>query len=439
MGLSAAAFAQHRQTLMASMAPNSIAIVPAARPKIRSRDTDFHFRQDSDFYYLSGFEEPEALLVLIPGRGAGEFIVFCRERNKEKEIWEGYMAGPEGVKARFGVDEALAITALDEELPRLMDGCERIYYPLGRDEKFDASILVWLAKVQAKARSGAQAPSMFCDLSTLVNEMRLIKSAEEIALLRRSCALAAKAHIRAMKYCKPGLFEFQLEAEILHEFAMSGARSPAYNTIVGGGPNACILHYINNSEPLNDGDLVLVDAGCELNYFAADITRTYPVNGKFSIEQAALYSLVLKAQHAALAIIAPGCKWNEPHDLSVRVITEGLIDLGLLMGELDTLISEGAYKRFYMHRVGHWLGMDVHDVGSYKLAGQWRELQPGMVMTVEPGIYVAQDDETVEPRWRGIGIRIEDDVVVTETGCEVLTAGVPKEIAEIEALMAKSD
>lgn len=437
MSVFAETFALRRQKLMALMAPNSIAVFPAASVKIRSRDTDYHFRQDSDFYYLSGFSEPQALLVLAPGRAEGEFIICCRERNRDKEIWEGLMAGPEGAMAEFGADEAFPIDHAAELLPGLLDGVDSVYYPMAVDESFDAQVMSWLGTVRAKARAGAQAPSTFCDVNPLIHQLRLVKSEQEIAAMRVSCELAAKAHVRAMKACRAGLYEYQLEAEIMHAFAMSGARSAAYNTIVGGGYNACILHYTENKALLHEGDLVLIDAGCELDFYAADITRTFPVSGKFSVEQAALYALVLKAQDAAIGVIAPGCKWNEPHDESVRVITEGLVELGLLKGDVATLIAGNDYKRFYMHRVGHWLGMDVHDVGAYKIEGQWRELEPGMAMTVEPGLYVQADDETVDARWRGIGIRIEDDVVVTLEGCEVLTGGVPKAIDEIEAVMAE--
>lgn len=437
MSLLAEIFALRRQKLMALMAPNSIAVFPAASVKMRSRDTDYHFRQESDFYYLSGFNEPQALLVLAPGRAEGEFIICCRERNREKEIWEGLMAGPEGAVAEFGADEAFTIDHAAELLPGLLDGADSVYYPLAAGDNFDAEVMSWLNTVRSKARTGAKAPSTLCDVNPLVHQLRLIKTEPEIVMMRASCELAAKAHVRAMKACRAGLYEYQLEADIMHTFAMSGARSAAYNTIVGGGSNACVLHYTENKALLRDDDLVLIDAGCELDFYAADITRTFPVSGKFSAEQAALYALVLKAQYAAIDVIAPGCKWNEPHEESVRVITEGLVELGLLKGDVATLIAGNDYKRFYMHRVGHWLGMDVHDVGAYKVDGQWRELEPGMAMTVEPGLYVQADDETVDACWRGIGIRIEDDVVVTLDGCEVLTSGVPKEINEIEMLMAE--
>lgn len=437
MALSAKTLALHRTQLMALMAPNSIAIIPAASEQTRSRDTQYTYRQNSDFYYLSGFDEPDSLLVLAPGRPEGEFILFCRERNKDKEIWEGIMAGPEGAKKDFAADESFTIEQADKQLPKLMDGCQKIYYPVGQNAAFDAQVIAWLNTVRAKARAGAQPPEEFASIDALIHNLRLIKGDEEIALMEASCALAAKAHVRAMEYCKPGVWEYQLEAEIMHTFAMNNARSAAYNTIVGGGVNACILHYTNNNQALKAGDLVLIDAGCELDFYAADITRTFPVSGKFSAPQKALYELTLKAQAAALAAMVPGRRWNESHEASVQVITQGLIDLGLLKGDTQELIKTEAYKRFYMHKVGHWLGMDVHDVGAYKVDGQWRILEAGMTMTVEPGIYVQPDDETVDEKWRGIGIRIEDDVLITPTGNKVLTHGVPKTIEAIEALMSQ--
>lgn len=437
MALSAKTLALHRTQLMALMAPNSIAIIPAASEQTRSRDTQYTYRQNSDFYYLSGFDEPDSLLVLAPGRPKGEFILFCRERNKDKEIWEGIMAGPEGAKKDFAADESFTIEQADKHLPKLMDGCQKIYYPVGQNAAFDAQVIAWLNTVRAKARAGAQPPEEFASIDALIHNLRLIKGDEEIALMEASCALAAKAHVRAMEYCKPGVWEYQLEAEIMHTFAMNNARSAAYNTIVGGGVNACILHYTNNNQALKAGDLVLIDAGCELDFYAADITRTFPVSGKFSAPQKALYELTLKAQAAALAAMVPGRRWNESHEASVQVITQGLIDLGLLKGDTQELIKTEAYKRFYMHKVGHWLGMDVHDVGAYKVDGQWRILEAGMTMTVEPGIYVQPDDETVDEKWRGIGIRIEDDVLITPTGNKVLTRGVPKTIEAIEALMSQ--
>lgn len=436
MRISKTEFARRRKQLMAQMEPNSIAIVPAAPERSRSRDTEYHYRQDSDFLYLSGFEEPQAVLVLIPGRDHGEFVLFVRERNREREIWDGYRAGPEGACSEFDADDAFPIDDIDEILPGLLEGRQRVYYSMGKDSEFDKHVMDWVNTIRAKVRSGATPPGEFLDLSHFLNDMRLFKSAAELRVMKEAGEISARAHVRAMKASKPGVMEYQLEAEILHEFQMSGARFPAYNSIVGGGKNGCILHYIENSAPLKNGDLVLIDAGCELDYYAADITRTFPVNGKFSPEQKALYEICLQAQLEAIAECKPGKHWNDPHEATVRVITEGLVKVGLLEGDVSELIKSEAYKEFYMHRAGHWLGMDVHDVGDYKVGGEWRVLEPGMVMTVEPGIYVAPDNERVAKKWRGIGIRIEDDVVITKDGNEVLTCAVPKTVAEIEALMA---
>lgn len=436
MRISKAEFARRRKQLMEHMEPNSIAIVPAAPERTRSRDTEYHYRQDSDFLYLSGFEEPQAVLVLIPERQHGEYVLFVRERNREREIWDGYRAGPEGACSEFEADDAFPIDDIDDILPGLLEGKQRVYYAMGKDSEFDKHVMDWVNTIRAKVRSGATPPGEFLDLSHFLHDMRLFKSAAELRVMKEAGEISARAHVRAMKACKPGVMEYQLEAEILHEFQMSGARFPAYNSIVGGGKNGCILHYIENSAPLKNGDLVLIDAGCELDYYAADITRTFPVNGKFSPEQRALYEICLQAQIEAIAAAKPGKHWNDPHEATVRVITTGLKNLGLLDGDVSELIKSEAYKEFYMHRAGHWLGMDVHDVGDYKVGGEWRVLEPGMVMTVEPGIYIAPDNERVAKKWRGIGIRIEDDVVITKDGNEVITSGVPKTVAEIEALMA---
>jgi len=429
-------FARRRKALMTMMEPNSIAIVPAAPERTRSRDTEHHYRQDSDLFYLSGFAEPQAVLVLIPGREHGEFVLFVRERNREREIWDGYRAGPEGAINEYEADDSFPIDDIDDILPGLIEGRERVYYAMGKDSDFDKQVMDWVNTIRAKVRSGATPPGEFLDLSHFLNELRLFKSAAELRVMKEAGEISARAHVRAMKFCKPGVMEYQLEAEIMHEFQMSGARFAAYNTIVGGGKNGCILHYIENSAVLKNGDLVLIDAGCELENYAADITRTFPVSGKFSPEQKALYEICLRAQLAAIAVAKPGNHWNDPHEVTVKVITEGLVGIGLLEGDINELIRTEAYKEFYMHRAGHWLGMDVHDVGDYKVGGEWRVLEPGMVLTVEPGIYVAPDNEHVAKKWRGIGIRIEDDVVITKEGNEVLTKDVPKTIAEIEALMA---
>ena len=429
-------FARRRRDLMAMMGKNSIAILTAAPERVRSRDTHFPYRQDSDFFYLSGFPEPEAVMVLLPKRAEGEFILFCRERDRAREIWDGYRAGPEGAREHHGADDAFPIADIDDILPGLLEGRDRVYYALGRNRSFDGRLLDWIENIRARARTGAVPPEEFVDLDHLLHEMRLFKSAKELGVMRKAGAISARAHCRAMRAARPGLYEYQLQAEIEHAFASEGARHPAYGSIVGGGANACVLHYVENSAPLQDGDLVLIDAGCEYQHYAADITRTFPVNGKFSAPQQALYEVVLAAQLAAIDAVRAGNHWDEPHKTTVRVITEGLVELGLLKGEVEELIAGNAYSPFYMHRAGHWLGMDVHDVGDYKIEGEWRTLEPGMVMTIEPGIYVAPDNRKVAKKWRGIGIRIEDDVAITRKGPEILTAGVPKTIADIEHLMA---
>lgn len=430
-------YARRRSLFMSQMMPRGIAILPAASAKIRNRDAEYAYRQDSDFYYLSGFQEPESVLVLIPGRAEGEYVLFCRPRDPAKEVWDGYRAGPEGACADFGADQAYTMDQIDDILPTLMDGCQRLYFTLGHHEAFDHRLMGWMKQLRAKARSGAQAPREIVSCDDILHEMRLFKSAAEVALMRRAATISAQAHVRAMEKCRAGMMEYQLEAEFLHEFMRHGARSPAYSTIVGGGANACILHYISNDAALDDGSLVLIDAGCELDHYASDITRTFPVNGRFSEAQKAIYNLVLDAQQAALAKVKPGHYWNETQDTVVDVITRGLVALGILQGKPEDLIQHQAYLPFYMHRAGHWLGMDVHDVGQYKIDGQWRVLEAGMVLTVEPGIYIAKDNLTVDEKWRGIGVRIEDDVLVTDTGHEVLTAAVPKTVADIEALMSK--
>lgn len=429
-------YARRRQALMAQMAPGSIALLPAAAQQLRNRDVEHVYRQDSDFQYLSGFPEPEAVLALIPGRAEGEYVLFCRERNPERELWDGLRAGQAGALRDYGADQAFAIDEIDEILPGLIEGRSRVYYALGASAEFDRQLVGWLSSIRSRARQGATPPGEFAALDQLLHEMRLIKSEAEIAVMQAAAEISARAHVRAMQASRAGLYEYHLEAELDYEFRKGGAKMPAYGSIVAAGRNACILHYRENDTELRDGDLVLIDAGCEIDCYASDITRTFPVNGRFSVEQRAIYELVLAAQAAACAEIAPGKHWNQAHEASVRTITAGLVELGLLAGEVEALIAAEAYKPFYMHRAGHWLGMDVHDVGNYKVGGTWRALQPGMVLTVEPGIYIAHDNAAVEPRWRGIGVRIEDDVVVTAEGCRVLTGGVPKTVAEIEALMA---
>ena len=429
-------FAKRRKRLMSEMGPDSIAVIAAAPERQRNRDVDHPYRPDSDFFYLTGFAEPEAVAVLVPGRKQGQYILFCRERDAEMETWHGRRAGLEGARQEYGADDAFPITDIDEILPGLMENKSRVYYAMGADEALDHKMIGWLNEVRKKVRTGVRAPAQFAALDHLVHEMRLFKSRAEIALMRKAAKISARAHCRAMRACKPGLKEFQIEAELLHEFMTNGCRSAAYPSIVGGGENGCILHYTENDATLRDGDLLLIDAGAEYQNYAADITRTFPVNGKFSPAQAQLYQLVLDAQRAAIAKVKPGNHWNQPHDAAVRVLTRGLVKLGLLKGEPAKLIKEGAYRRFYMHRTGHWLGMDVHDVGDYKIDGKWRLFEPGMVLTIEPGLYIPAGTKGVARKWWNIGIRIEDDVVVSRDGHEVLTSDAPKEIDAIEALMA---
>ncbi len=429
-------YARRRQHLMQAMEPGSIAILASAQELVRSRDTHFMFRQDSDFHYLTGFPEPNAVMALIPGREHGEFVLFCNEKDPEQETWHGRRFGPEAAKEVFGADDAFPIDDIDDILPGMMEGRHRIYYELGKNNELDHQIMGWVNKIRAMVKKGAQPPGEFIDLRHALHDMRLFKSAAEIKLMRKSSQIAADAHIRAMKACKPGMTELDIEAELHYEFARQGARFPAYSSIVAGGDNACILHYTENCDKLKNGDMLLIDAGAEYQMYASDITRTFPVNGKFTKVQKQLYDWVLKAQLAAIETIRPGNHWMQPHEAAVRVLTEGMLELGLLKGDFETLIEQEAYKRFYMHKTGHWIGLDVHDVGDYSIEGQPRVLEPGMVMTVEPGLYIPADATDVDAKFRGIGIRIEDDVLVTESGYDVLTEGVPKTTEEIEALMA---
>ncbi len=440
--MNAKEFAKRRRHLMQMMGNETIAIIPTAPVHLRNRDVEYAYRPDSDFYYLTGFPEPEAVAVLIPGRtqmGTGkkaEYILFCRERDPLMETWNGRRAGQEGACAIYGADDAFPIADIDEILPGLLENSERVFYTMGCHPDFDQSVMNWVNQIRQKSRSGSQAPREFIALDHLVHEMRLYKSPAEIRTLRRAAQISAAAHRRAMQTCRPGLMEYQIEAELRYEFMRSGSPAPAYNPIVGGGSNGCILHYTENNAVLNEGDLLLVDAGAEFDSYAGDITRTFPINGRFTPAQQAVYEVVLEAQAAAIAKIRPGNHWNEPHEAAVRVLTQGMLKLGLLKGKLSALIKEGAYKRFYMHRTGHWLGMDVHDVGSYKFGDTWRVLEPGMVMTVEPGIYIPAGSKGVAKKWWDIGIRIEDDVLVTKDGCEILSIDAPKTVAEIEAVMA---
>jgi Xaa-Pro aminopeptidase len=410
-----------------------IAIVPTAPERIRNRDSDYPYRFDSYFYYLAGFPEPEAVLVLVAG-SEPKSILFCREKHPERELWEGFRYGPEAARDAFGFDEAHAFGALDEALPKLVANQPALYYAPGLDTAWDARCLRWLNEVRAQARAGVTAPAEIRDLRVPLDEMRLTKDAHELATMRRAAAISAGAHVRAMRATRPGMMEYEIEAEFLHEFRRHGAQFPAYWPIVAGGANACVLHYRDNSQRLADGDLLLIDAGCELDGYASDITRTFPVNGKFSGPQRDIYELVLASQAAAITEVKPGSRWNAPHDAAVRVLAQGFVDLGLCKGPLDEVLEKEHYRQFYMHRTGHWLGLDVHDAGDYKERGEWKPLAPGMTLTVEPGCYV-RPAEGVPERFWNIGVRIEDDALVTAAGCEIITVSAPKRIDDIEALM----
>ena len=429
-------FKRRRKHLMQIMGNDAVAILPAALVRIRNRDAEFQYRQDSDFHYITGFDEPEAVAVLVPEREHGEYILFCRENDKTMEIWNGPRAGQEGAVEHYGADDSFPIDDIDDILPGLLENKEKVYYTMGVHADFDQLVIKWVNRLREQSRQGVHTPGEFVALDHQLHDMRLYKSAAEVKVMRKAAQISAQAHKQAMRFCKPGIYEYQLEAELLHSFMHQGARFPAYSSIVGGGRNGCILHYVENNAQLKDGDLVLIDAGAELECYASDISRTFPVNGKYSKEQRALYEIVLAAQYAAIEQVQPGKHWNEPHEAAIKVITQGLIDVGILKGKLETLIEEEAYKDFYMHRTGHWLGMDVHDVGDYKVGDAWRVLEPGMVLTVEPGLYIAAGSKGVARKWWNIGIRIEDDVLVTSRGHEVLTSDAPKAVADIEALMA---
>lgn len=430
-----AEFARRRKQLMRMADEDAILILPSAPLRVRSHDTHYPYRQDSDFWYLSGFPEPEAVLVLVPGRKHGETLLFCRDRDPEREAWDGPRAGPEGAVEAYGVDDAYPITDLDEILPGLLEGRSRVYYHFGRDTEFDLKLIGWVNRVRSQVRQGAQPPHEFLELGHLLHELRLFKSAAELKLMRRAAAIAAEAQLAAMRATRPGGREYEVEAALQYVYRKNDAVA-AYEPIVGAGANGCVLHYRANSGPLADGALLLCDAGAEYANYASDITRTWPVNGHYSKEQRALYELVLKAQAVAMEQARPGRPWILGHEAAVEVLTEGMLSLGLLKGTLKAALQSGAYRKFYMHKTGHWLGLDVHDVGEYKLAGDYRELEPGMVFTIEPGIYIAPGSKGVPTKWQGIGIRIEDDVVVTADGHEVLTNAVPRDADAVEAVLA---
>jgi Xaa-Pro aminopeptidase len=438
-------FAQRRAAVMAKMRAQGggIAIIPTAPEVMRNADADYPYRHDSYFYYLSGFPEPEATLVLIAG-DEDQSILFCRDRNEEREIWDGYRYGPAGAQEKFGFDASFSIDSINTELPKLMANSPALFYALGSNATLDAQIQLWLNAVRAQVRAGVTAPNAAFDIRTILNEMRLVKDADEIAIMQRAADIASEAHARAMRTAKPGLREYHLEAELLHEFRHNGSQFPAYGSIVAAGANACVLHYRAGDAELRDGDLVLIDAGCELDSYASDITRSFPVNGKFSGPQKTLYEIVLASQQAAIDATGPGKLFTDGHDAALKVLAQGMLDTGLLdkdkVGSLDDVIANGNYRQFYMHRTGHWLGMDVHDVGDYRdpavtaTEKPWRKLVPGMVLTIEPGIYVRPADNVPEQFWN-IGIRIEDDALITENGCDILTRHAPKTVAEIEAVM----
>ena len=425
-----------RRTRLISQMRRGIAIIPTAPEARRNGDSHYPYRYDSHFHYLTGFEEPEAVLVLVAGN-MPQSILFCREKNMEREVWDGFRHGPEAARTEFDFDTAFPIAQLNDKLVELMGNQPALFHPLGAQAMWDDRILDLRAKVQAQARSGITAPNEIHDVRMLLDEMRLLKDDGELAAMRRAAAISAAAHLRAMRATRPGRMEYEIEAELLHEFRRNGAQAPAYTPIVAGGANACVLHYVGNNAALKDGDLLLIDAACEVDGYAADITRTFPVNGKFGSAQKDVYEMVLAAQAAAIGAARPGMRWNEPHDAALRVLAQGMLDLGLCQGSLDTVLESESYKRFYMHRTGHWLGMDVHDVGAYKLEGNWRVLQPGMTLTIEPGCYIRPADDVPQALWN-IGIRLEDDVAITVDGCEVLTKVVPKTVTAIEELMQQS-
>ncbi len=423
-----------RRKILANRLKSGIAILPTAPEKMRNRDSDYPYRFDSYFYYLSGFSEPESVLVLIAGK-TPRAILFCREKNPERELWDGRRCGPKAARKAYGFDETWPIERLDEKLPLLLANQEAVYFATGMDSGWDTRLIGWLNQVRAQARSGVSAPGEIRDIRVILDDMRLVKDAHEIGVMRRAAAISAVAHCRAMQATRPGRMEFEIEAELLHEFRRNGSQFPAYTSIVAGGSNACILHYRENSAKLRKGDMLLIDAGCELDGYASDITRSFPVDGRFSKAQREIYELVLAAQTAAIKTVRPGKSWQAPHDAAVRVLVKGFIKLGLCNGTVSEVIASGDYRRFYMHRTGHWLGLDVHDAGEYKDSGQWKKLRPGMVLTVEPGCYIRPASNVPRQYWN-IGVRIEDDVLVTRAGCEVITAAAPKSVAQIEALMA---
>ncbi len=431
-------YKRRRKRLMDMMGEGSIAIMPTSPVRMRNRDVEFPFRADSDFYYISGFSEPEAVAVLIPDRPQGEYVMFCRERDPKMEVWNGPRAGLDGVCEIYGADDAFPIDDLDEILPGLLEDKERIFYNIGNERIFDQKVVGWVNQVRERVRSGISAPDEIISPNHFLHEMRLYKSRHEIKLMRKAAKISSRAHIRAMRVCRAGMMEYQLESELNHEFMQHGARASAYPAIVGGGANACILHYVENNQTLKDGDVVLIDAGSEYQGYASDITRSFPVNGRFTKQQQIIYEIVLDAQLAAIEQVKPGNYWNEPHMAATQVLTEGLRKAGILKGRIKSLMKDRVYAQYYMHRTGHWLGMDVHDVGDYKVEGEWRTLEPGMVLTIEPGLYLPKGTKGLNKQWWNIGVRIEDDVLVTKDGCDILSKDAPKTVEDIEAVMSKN-
>jgi Xaa-Pro aminopeptidase len=428
-------YARRRRQLMRMAGEESIIILQAAPARLRNNDVYFPYRQDSDFLYLTGFREPDALLVLLPEENGGKSILFCRDRDPEREMWDGRMVGLEAAVSEYGMDEAFEIKEAESRLRDMLRDMDRIYYDLGRDPMFDQRLIGWLNEFRGEARKTFHAPEEIHALDHMLHDMRVYKSREELSVMRRSAKVAIEAHEIAMQICEPGLNEADVHASLVHTFTRHQCE-PSYLPIVGGGANACVLHYISNNQVLSDGDLLLIDAGAEYDGYASDITRTFPVNGKFSSEQRALYDVVLAAQAAAVGKARAGEQWQDVHDAAIHVATEGMIDLGILEGSLDDQLESKGYKRFYIHNTGHWLGLDVHDVGEYTIDGHSRELEPGMVMTIEPGIYIGPEEGSVDECWRGIGIRIEDNIAITSDDPRVLTDGLARSADEVEALMA---
>ena len=431
-------FAQHRRALMDRMNPNAAAVIPAAPVSVRSNDVEYPYRQSNDLLYLTGFPEPEAVCLLLPGHPKEEFVLFVRPRDPERETWTGRRTGVEGAIETYSADAAYPIDKLDEKIAEQVSERDVLYYTFGRDALFNQRVIGWMAHWQQLRPRSGKGPMAVLDPSEIVHEMRLVKTEAELAHMRTAIAIAAEAHRAAMTAVRDGSQEFEIEALLDYTFRKHGASGPAYPSIVAAGANATILHYINNDQPVRAGELLLIDAGAEFGHYCADITRTFPVSPRFSEPQRQIYDLVLQAQLAAIDVIRPGARVDEPHARAVEVLVDGLLALGLLTGDRQEIIGKELYRPFYMHRTSHWLGMDVHDVGKYKLEGNPRVLEPGMVLTVEPGLYFAPDHAQVDPRYLGIGVRIEDDVLVTSSGSDVLSAAVPKQRADIEALRAQA-